>query len=136
MRVIFAGTPEFAARALEFEQALRSESMERLVARLDRLEGDLARLMVAARELRLPDEPGALENDHDTLAFETKLGNLLGLLQNNNLRALAEFEALRHHLSSVATPDTMTALTDAIATLGFANAARQLKDIMDRRVTQ
>ncbi|UUZ49155.1 hypothetical protein LP420_01475 [Massilia sp. B-10] len=52
------------------------------------------------------------------------------------MKALAEFEAVRGQLDTFATPDMTAALGDAVATLGFANAARLLKEIMDRRVTQ
>ncbi|UUZ49154.1 response regulator [Massilia sp. B-10] len=53
------GAAEFAAKAFEFRQALRTEDGERLVARLDVLEGDLARLMVSARELQVPGRGAA-----------------------------------------------------------------------------
>ena len=131
------GAADFAARALAFEHALRDAPGEQLVADLDLLEVELAQLMVAARELQLPEAPGtAAPPGADIRPLEEKLAHLLGLLQNNNLKALAEFDALRGQLAGIAAPEQAAALADAIATLGFATAARQLKDIMDRRVTQ
>ena len=130
------GATEFAGKALEFERTLGNESVETLLPRLDLLEVELARLMVAARELRTPDEPGKDAATGDSRSIDEKLGNLLGLLQNNNLKALAEFDALRAQLAALAPAPMMSALADAIATLAFTNAARQLKEIMDRRVTQ
>ena len=134
------GATDFAAKAFDFEQALRTDDSEGLFARLDVLEVELAKLMVAARELQVPapitDELGTAAPADDARALDEKLVNLLGLLQNNNLKALAEFEALRGQIAALAAPETAAALGDAVATLGFSNAARLLKEIMDRRVTQ
>ncbi|SHG98274.1 response regulator [Massilia sp. CF038] len=130
------GATEFAGLALEFEQAVRKDSVDILLPRLDLLEVELAKLMVAARELQLPDAPGNNTASADSRSLDEKLANLLGLLQNNNLKALAEFDALRGQLAALAPAPMLGALADAIATLAFANAARQLKEIMDRRVTQ
>jgi PAS domain S-box-containing protein len=139
------GASDFAARALDFEQVLRTAPADQLVARLDVLEGELARLMVAARELKLPEVPPVLHlaagpgqqgTGGDMRALDDRLVNLLGLLQNNNLKALAEFDAVRAQIAAFATPEQAAALGDAVATLGFANAARLLKEIMDRRTMQ
>jgi len=129
------GASEFAALALDFEHALRNSSVNDLIARLDVLEVELAKLMVSARELQLPAGPDVQAAGGDARTFDEKLAELVRLLQNNNLKALAQFEALRGELAAFAPAET-AALADAIATLGFANAVRQLKDIMDRRVIQ
>jgi PAS domain S-box-containing protein len=130
------GATEFAAHALDFERALRNGGMADLIERLDLLEVELAKLMVAARRLDtpLPQEAPAAEGEPRQL--DDRLADLLGLLQNNNLKALAEFDALRAQLGDRAAPDALAALAEAIATLGFASAAHLLKDILNGKVTQ
>ncbi len=130
------GATEFAALALDFEHALRSGGMADLVERLDLLEVELAKLMVAARRLATPATQGAPAALPATRQLDDRLADLLGLLQNNNLKALAEFEALRAELDGLAEPDTLAALGDAVATLAFADAARQVKDILNREAAK
>ena len=129
------GATEFAALALDFEHALCSASMLELVERLDVLDVELAKLMVAARQLSLPvaAEPAVAQSDERDLA--RRLAELLGLLQNNNLKALAEFESLRAELAEAATPEALTQLSESIATLAFPDAAARIRDIMNRKGT-
>ncbi len=129
------GATDFAALALDFEHALRSGSMADLVERLDVLEGELARLMVAARHLDMPAAAEAAAPQGDGRDLDSRLADLLGLLQNNNLKALADFDALRAELSAVAAPDEMTALAEAIATLAFPSAVAQIRDILNRKAS-
>ena len=130
------GASEFAALALDFEHALRQGSMADLIERLDVLEGELAKLMVAARRLEMPvpQETLALASTGDVRALDERMADLLGLLQNNNLKALSEFDALRAELAAIAGPDALAALAEAIATLSFASAVQQVKDIQSRKV--
>jgi PAS domain S-box-containing protein len=130
------GATEFAAHALDFEHALRSGSMVDLIERLDVLEVELAKLMVAARRLDTPLSMPAPAAQGEPGQLDDRLADLLGLLQNNNLKALAEFEALRAQLAGQVDADALAALSDAIATLGFASAAQQLKDLLQRKVMQ
>jgi PAS domain S-box-containing protein len=131
------GASEFAGQALDFEHALRSGAMGDLVERLDALEVALAKLMVAARSLDAPAVPGAARHAADSpRALDDRLADLLGLLQNNNLKALAEFESLQAELAQLIGPAMLAALADAVATLAFGNAAQQVKDILDRKVVQ
>lgn len=124
------GATEVAALALEVEHALRGAGdPERQLAAL---ETALAKVLQAARELELPAQagpaPAPAEGDLDG-----KLAKLLGLLQNNNLKALAEFEVLRVALAAELAPEGAAALADAVAMLSFADAARLVQDILKRR---
>ena len=130
------GATDFASLALQFEHALRSGATADLVARLDVLEVELAKLMVAARQLDTPAPPAAPAARDDMGDVDAKLADLLKLLQNNNLKALAEFEALRPNLSERASPEALAALADAVATLAFPGAAQQVKDMLERKVLQ
>ncbi|MES2318342.1 MAG: response regulator [Pseudomonadota bacterium] len=130
------GATDFAALALDFEHALRSGPMADLIQRLDVLEVELAKLMVAARRLDTPLRQEAAAAGGETRHLDDRLAELLGLLQNSNLKALAEFEALRAELAPVAAPETLAALSDAVATLAFPGAAQLVRDILDRKVTQ
>jgi PAS domain S-box-containing protein len=128
------GAADFAALALDFEHALRSGTMADLIERLDVLEVELAKLMVAARQLDTPAAAitaGAPQADGRDLA--SRVADLLELLQNNNLKALAAFDALRAELAAVASPEAMTALSDAIATLAFPAAGALLRDLLNRK---
>ncbi|MES2017241.1 MAG: response regulator [Pseudomonadota bacterium] len=128
------GATAFAAQALDFEHALRSGGMADLIERLDALEVELAKLMVAARRLNTPLAQGMPAAPAETRQVNARLADLLGLLQNNNLKALAEFDALRAELAQLAGPDAIAALSEAIATLAFPGAAQQVKDMLDRKV--
>ena len=133
------GASAFAALALDFEHALRNGSMVDLLERLDVLEGELAKLMAAARRLELPvahEAPAAAPagDAGDAGELDDRLAHLLGLLQHNNLKALSEFDALRGELAPIVAPDALASLADAIATLGFTSAVQQVREIMDRKV--
>jgi PAS domain S-box-containing protein len=123
------GAADFAAHALDFEHALRNGVMADLFERLDVLDVELARLMAAARRL---DTPAAASPSPqiELRSVDDRLAGLLGLLQNNNLKALAEFEALRADLADQVEENTLARLSEAIATLAFAGAAQQLKDML------
>jgi len=130
------GAADFAAHALAFEQALPGSDGDSILASLDLLETELASLMVAARELQVAPAGVAPAAGADGRTIDERLAKLLGLLQNNNLKALTEFEAVRPALMAAVPSELMAALADAIATLGFSTAAGVLKEIMDRGVTQ
>ena len=129
------GATDFASLALDFEQALRDGSMVDLIERLDVLETELAKLMVAARHLEMPAaaaaEPAGPTGDARDL--DSRLADLLGLLQNNNLKALAEFDAMRADLAAMTAAADTAALGELIATLAFPAAAVQIRDILNRR---
>jgi PAS domain S-box-containing protein len=131
------GAGQFAALALDFEHALRGAGMAELVERLDLMEAELAKLMVAARHLDTPATApgGPPAPSGEARQLDARLADLLGLLQNNNLKALAEFEALRPDLAPMAAPETIESLADAVATLAFASAAQQLRDVLNRKAS-
>ena len=126
------GAADFAALALDFEHGLRSSSMVDLIERLDVLESELAKLMVAARQLDMPVAAGA-SVQADGRDLDSRVADLLGLLQNNNLKALAEFDALRAELAAVAAPDEMALLAEWVATLAFPAAAAQIRELLNRK---
>ena len=132
------GASEFAALALEFEHALRNGSMVDLIERLDVLEAELAKLTAAARRLDTPVPLGApvTASAGDARALDERLADLLGLLQNNNLKALSAFDSLRPELAAIMSPDALAALAEAIATLGFPSAVQQVRDIQNGKVVQ
>ncbi len=127
------GAADFAALALDFEHALRGGSMVDLVERLDVLEGELAKLMVAARQLEMPAAPETAVSTGDGRDLDSRLADLLGLLQNNNLKALAEFEALRADLAAVAAPEAMSSMSESVATLAFPAAAARIRELLNRK---
>jgi HPt (histidine-containing phosphotransfer) domain-containing protein len=128
------GAAELAALALDFEQALRSASDAELLMRLAQLDAAMRTVLDAARELQAPPTgapagaPGMPQPE-----LETALADLLALLQNNNLKAMAAFEALRAALGAQLAPAGLAALGEAIDTLSFAAAAGLVQDLMTRK---
>jgi HPt (histidine-containing phosphotransfer) domain-containing protein len=121
------GATELAAQALDLEHALRGEDEAALALRLARLEAALATVLEAARSL--PDErpagppaPGHAEEVIEQPPLRDALAHLRDLLQNNNMKAMAQFEALRPALARLS-PETVQPLADAVATLRFDAAA-------------
>ncbi|MFL6657969.1 MAG: response regulator [Massilia sp.] len=130
------GAMDFAALALDFEATLRTGTMADLIQRLDILEVELAKLMVAARKLAVPVSLDAPAKVGELPALDERLARLHGLLQNNNLKALAEFEGMRADLAERVSPSVVAALSEAVATLAFAGAAQQVNDILNGKVAQ
>ncbi|MGJ7918754.1 response regulator, partial [Massilia sp. LXY-6] len=127
------GATEVANQALDLEQALRGEDEAALALRLVRLEQALATVLEAAREL--PDEvpPQAPQNDLAGCEMEQRplqdaLAHLRDLLQNNNMKAMAQFESLRPALARLA-PAAVAPLADAVATLRFDAAAALVEQV-------
>ena len=125
------GAADVATQALQAEQALRAGAE----ADLATLDAALAVVVEAARGLAVPVQPAsaaapAVPDLHAALA------QLLTLLQNNNLKAIAAFAALRPELEAVLAPARFEALADAIGTLAFANAAVLVQDVLNRAVDE
>jgi hypothetical protein len=123
-----------ARHALELEGALRSEDEAALALRLARLDAALATVLDAARELPAqeaqPAAPAQPAPDPDeTCALHGALAQMLDLLQNNNMKAMAHFEALRPVLARVA-PTLTRQLADAVATLRFDTAAALVQALL------
>jgi PAS domain S-box-containing protein len=128
------GATEVARHALELEGALRSEDEAALALRLARLDAALATVLDAARELAAqeaqPPAPAQPAPDPDeTCALHGALAQMLDLLQNNNMKAMAHFEALRPVLFRVA-PTLTRQLADAVATLRFDTAAALVQALL------
>ena len=131
------GAADFAALALDFEHGLRSGVVGDLLERLEVLEVEQAKLMVVARELKLPAAlaPAPARSGDDRMLAD-RLADLLTLLQNNNLKAITRLEELRPELGALAKDNEMAELADAVATLGFPRAVKLVEAMLKREVGQ
>jgi HPt (histidine-containing phosphotransfer) domain-containing protein len=127
------GATELASHALELEQALRFEDEAALALRLARLEGAMATVLEAAREL--PAEApaaappaGMAEADTERSTVQDALAHLRDLLQNNNMKAMAQLDSLRPALAQLA-PQALPGLAEAVATLRFETAAALVEQL-------
>jgi CheY-like chemotaxis protein len=127
------GATEVASQALDLEQALRGEDEAALALRLARLEAALATVLQAAREL--PAEPAdpAPDGEHardemEQRTLQDALAHLRDLLQNNNMKAMAQFDSLRPALAQLA-PQALPGLAEAVATLRFETAAALVEQL-------
>ena len=121
------GATEVARLALEFEGALRVDADAALTLHLARLEAALDTVLQAARELDLPEDAPA--RPAPPCELHAALAQLLDLLQNNNMKALARFDALRPALGRAA-PAHCQPLADAVAMLRFDTAAGLVREIL------
>jgi PAS domain S-box-containing protein len=134
------GASAVAARALDLEQALRSEDEAAVERGLARLEGALATVLEAARGLPAHvaagvAEPGLAEEETEQPALKDALAHLRDLLQNNNMKAMAQLESLRPALARLA-PAALPPLADAVATLRFEAAAALVEVLVDELVDE
>jgi CheY-like chemotaxis protein len=138
------GATQVASHALALEEALRSEDEAALALRLARLEGALATVLEAARELpdALPAEPdgdgqdgasetGIIADEMERRTLRDALAHLRDLLQNNNMKAMAQFESLRPALARLV-PAAVPPLADAVALLRFDAAQVLVKELLDK----
>jgi CheY-like chemotaxis protein/HPt (histidine-containing phosphotransfer) domain-containing protein len=121
------GATEVASQALDLEQALRGEDEAALALRLARLDTALATVLQAARDLPAEASDPApdcelVEDEMEQRTLHDALAHLRDLLQNNNMKAMAQFESLRPSLARLA-PGAVAPLADAVATLRFDAAA-------------
>jgi two-component system sensor histidine kinase/response regulator len=129
------GAADVAREAFALEAALRAEERGELAARLDKLGAALEVVLQGACAL---DAPGHGDGGHGAgppdgappHAERAALAQLLDLLQNNNMKALAHFASLRPALTQRA-PAQAAALADAVATLRFDAAARLVRELLD-----
>jgi CheY-like chemotaxis protein len=135
------GATDVAGQALDLEQALRSEDAAALALRLARLDAALAIVLEAARDLPAP-ESAAIEGApdaappagpaEDSANLRRELAQLLDLLHNNNMKAMAQFETLRPALARLE-PGKAAPLADAVATLRFDEAAQLVRALLDTK---
>ncbi|TFW31036.1 response regulator [Massilia horti] len=129
------GATDVAALALELEQALRSADDAALAVRLARLDSALQVVLDAARELQAnaPAATLAVAPGAASPAPHTDLVRLLELLRTNNLKAMAQFDALRPALELSLAAQENVALAEAVETLRFDTAASLVQQILDRK---
>ena len=125
------GANEVAAQSLRLEEALRGADDAQLALRLADLGAAMAQVAEIARELA----PAAPESGSEAQALPDKvragaLAELLELLQNNNMKAMSAYEALRPALASMLAPADAAALQEAVGTLRFEQAAQQVRAIL------
>jgi HPt (histidine-containing phosphotransfer) domain-containing protein len=134
------GATTVASLALALEEALRSEDEAALALRLARLEEALATVLDAARELpadftadeaAAAAQDGVVDNESERQALRDALAHLRDLLQNNNMKAMAQFDALRPVLARQA-PAAVPPLADAVATLRFESAQALVGELLDK----
>jgi two-component system sensor histidine kinase/response regulator len=131
------GAADLAASALALEHAVHAGDDGDFTASLAAV--DAAMDIVRATILTLgeaPAEAWATSATLDLQSLQTMLADLLGLLQNNNLKAIAAFQSLRASLAGVVEPAAVSELAEAIETLAFARAASLVNDILNRRGSQ
>jgi uncharacterized protein YbjQ (UPF0145 family) len=98
-----------------------------------RFEAALATVLQAARELPAEAAVSAADcelagDDMEQRTLRDALAHLRDLLQNNNMKAMAQFESLRPALARMA-PGAVAPLADAVATLRFEAAAALVEQI-------
>jgi len=123
------GAAEVARLSAGAEHALQQDADSlALAAALRQLEQALEVVTRTARSLARPaaDPPASHSTPSDMLQ---KLAELQSLLQNNNLRALDAFRALRPALAAA----TADALGEAVDTLNFKAALGMVEDLLQRK---
>jgi two-component system sensor histidine kinase/response regulator len=134
------GATVVASLALALEHALRSEDEAALALRLARLEEALATVLEAARDLpadlpaHLPANAptdSVVSDEMERTVLRDALAHLRDLLQNNNMKAMAQFESLRPALARLA-PAAVPPLAEAVATLRFESALTLVGQLLDK----
>jgi PAS domain S-box-containing protein len=128
------GATAVEREALALEGALRGEDGDEaaLALGLARLDEAMATVLEAARALPAFDAPMQAQPAAPPAASCTlhdALAQLLDLLQNNNMKAIAQFDALRPALDHA----LAHRLADAVATLRFDAAAALVREILDTK---
>jgi HPt (histidine-containing phosphotransfer) domain-containing protein len=121
------GAREIADLCAEAQAALADDDDGTLQTLLRALESAIARLTATARALPEP-EPAQASGAVNAGA----LADLLSLLRNSNMRAIAAFKSLRGAIEGEY-PDLAPALNEAIDTLDFTAAEHLVKEMLKRR---
>ena len=127
------GANALAGQARLLEQALRDGAdpgahLAALDAALDTVLATANGLDDAGQEAK-PDALPALPE----AALDAALADLLQLLGQNNMKAMAAFAALRAGLADRLEPGELAALAEAIGLLRFERAARLVQAILERK---
>jgi PAS domain S-box-containing protein len=131
-----------AARAAQaLEGALHDADAGTVLLRVAELGRALEVLAASARQLARPAPDAAIGADAglagagDGAALHESLARLRHLLENNNMKALADADALRPLLALEAGAEAANALFDAVATLRFGEALRLVDGLMKPKET-
>jgi two-component system sensor histidine kinase/response regulator len=122
------GAAEVARLTAHAESAMREAGGPAVPAALKQLELALAVVGRTARQLQTPAQKFHSNNTPPS-DLAQKLAELQSLLQNNNMKALEHFQALRPALAA----DQAQALTEAVETLNFKAAHQMVEDMLQRK---
>nr|WP_154387924.1 PAS domain-containing protein [Duganella alba] len=125
------GAADVARLAAAAEAVLHDAEADTLAmpTALNRLEQALALVARTARNLAAP-RPDIPTSNTPPSDLAQKLAELQGLLQNNNLKALEHFKALRPALASTGQAQ---ALGEAVETLNFKVARQMVEEMLQRK---
>jgi two-component system sensor histidine kinase/response regulator len=125
------GAVEVADLCAEAQAALVDEQDSALATLLQALDDAISIVTASARALPQPrtSAPGA---DGAPAAFSAALADLLSLLRNSNMKALASYQALRAAIEHES-PELAPTLAEAIDTLDFTAAEHLVKELLKRR---
>jgi len=127
------GAREIADLCIEAQAALADEQDSALAALLAVLGEAIATVTSAARALPEPAPAHEAASIGGAIPdLNTALADLLSLLRNSNMKALASFKALRAPIEHDC-PDLAPALAEAIDTLDFTAAEHLVKEMLKRR---
>ena len=132
------GAAQIASLTLQAEAAIETahdgELTTLLATLLDALDAAMAIVVGAARTLPLPPPQPPQVAPTSAVPLPHALAELLALLQNSNLEALTQFQALRPAIEQTATgPENVLALADAIETLNFTAAEKLVQDMLTQK---
>ncbi|MGK5061329.1 PAS domain-containing protein [Janthinobacterium sp. LB3P112] len=128
------GATHIASLAAETEKTLKTGQSHATPALLGRLEHAMAEVIDAARTLPSPlrrSQPAAAAPGSGPVDLRAGLAELLVLIRNNNLKALAHFHAL-HPALQQSDREAALAMAHAIETLNFAEAEKLVLDQLKR----
>ena len=126
------GANEVAAQALQLEEALRGADAAHVALRLADLDAAMAQAVDAVHELG-PAEPEDAAAQAGEGVRTDALAGLLELLQNNNMKAMTAYEALRPALAGMLEAGEAAALQEAVGTLRFEQAAGLVRAILEAK---
>jgi PAS domain S-box-containing protein len=128
------GAARVASLASEAEKALKGDRAHPIAALLGQLELAMAEVIEAARTLPSPlrrGQPAQAAPGSGPVDLRAGLAELLVLIRNNNLKALAQFHAL-HPALQQSDREAALALANAIETLNFSEAEELVLDQLKR----
>ncbi|MGK5047834.1 PAS domain-containing protein [Janthinobacterium sp. GB4P2] len=128
------GAAHVANLAAETEKALKTGQSHAMATLLGRLEHAMAEVVDAARTLPSPlrrGQPAQAAPGSAPLDLRAGLAELLVLIRNNNLKALAQFHAL-HPALQQSDREAALAMANAIETLNFSETEKLVLDQLKR----